>query len=573
MPNERSIPTQAAPSVVTLTVLSDGNAVPAVHQLLSVVVSHELNRIPAATLVFRDGDPAAQTFESSNTKLFVPGAEIEVKAGYRAQEDTIFKGVVVKHGLKIRDQRSTLVVECRDETYKMSIKPKSRYFRDQTDSEMIEDIIRENGLGSAVESTSLRYGEVIQFDATDWDFIMMRAEMNGLLCTVEDGQLTIKPPDYQQAPALTLQYGATIMEFDAEMDARNQFESVQSVAWDAAEQAIVEGESGTAAVVEAGNITSGQLAKVHGSSPYQQYHTGGLSSAELTNWSAAKLLKSKMAKITGRVKFQGTQAIKVGQLLKLQGVGERFEGNVLVSGLRHQVANGNWTIDAQIGLSPEWFSERYEVHAPQAAGLVPAVSGLQIGVVTQLQDDPEGAFRIMVRLPTVNAEEEGTWARLSAFDAGDSRGAFFLPEIGDEVVVGFLNNDPRQAIVLGALHSSAKPAPLEAADDNHEKGIVTRSGIRLIFDDDKKDVLLETPDGHRLLLSGENQAIELEDASGNKLVMDGGGVTIESAADITFKATGNFTAEGVNVEAKASASATLEGSATTTVKGGLVQIN
>ena len=89
--------------------------------------------------------------------------------------------------------------------------------------------------------------------------------------------------------------------------------------------------------------------------------------------------------------------------------------------------------------------------------------------------------------------EEGVWARLATLDAGDGRGTFFRPEIDDEVVVGFLDGDPRFPVVLGQCHSSAKPAPEPAKDDNHVKGYVSRSKLKLTFDDDKKVVVLETP--------------------------------------------------------------------------------
>ena len=96
--------------------------------------------------------------------------------------------------------------------------------------------------------------------------------------------------------------------------------------------------------------------------------------------------------------------------------------------------------------------------------MLPAIGGLQIGVVSQLQDDPDGEDRILVQIPIIDNQEQGIWCRVSSLDAGDSRGAYFRPEIGDEVIVGFINEDPNDAVVLGMLHSSAKPAPITASD-------------------------------------------------------------------------------------------------------------
>jgi uncharacterized protein involved in type VI secretion and phage assembly len=147
--------------------------------------------------------------------------------------------------------------------------------------------------------------------------------------------------------------------------------------------------------------------------------------------------------------------------------------------------------------------------------------------------------------------------------------------------LGFLGDDPRNPVLLGMLHSSAKPAPIVASDDNHEKGFVTRSEMKLLFDDDKKTMTFLTPNGNTAVLSDEDGGITLADESGNKLVMSADGITIESSADVLIKASGDVTVEGLNVSSAASAQLKVEGSAgaeissggSTVVKGSIVQIN
>lgn len=139
-----------------------------------------------------------------------------------------------------------------------------------------------------------------------------------------------------------------------------------------------------------------------------------------------------------------------------------------------------WKTHIQFGHTHRWLAEEQQVSAPSAGGLLPGVSGLQIGVVVS-NEDPDGEHRVRVRMPLVNNAEDGTWARVAVLDAGDQRGFFFRPEVGDEVVLGFLNSDPRQAVIPGMLHSSAKPAPLQGSDDNHEKVYQSRSEMKLYF--------------------------------------------------------------------------------------------
>jgi uncharacterized protein involved in type VI secretion and phage assembly len=252
-----------------------------------------------------------------------------------------------------------------------------------------------------------------------------------------------------------------------------------------------------------------------------------------------------------------------------------------VSGIRHEIGKGNWTTDAQFGASPRWFIEENDINPPPASGLLPAVNGLHIGVVTQLQDDPDGEDRILVQMPLIDPEADGVWARVASLDAGENRGTFFRPEIGDEVVLGFLNDDPRDPVILGMLNSSAKPAPIAASDDNHEKGFVTRSEMKLIFNDEKSSLKIETPNGNIITLSDDAGSIVLEDESGNKIEMNSDGIIIESAGDVNITASGDVNIEGTNVKAVAnsefkaegSSGAELSSSATATLKGSLVQIN
>ena len=152
---------------------------------------------------------------------------------------------------------------------------------------------------------------------------------------------------------------------------------------------------------------------------------------------------------------------------------------------------------------PKWFSESTEVSSKPAAGLLPSINGMQVGVVSQLQDDPDEEDRILVQIPIINNAEQGIWCRLASLDAGDLRGFVFRPEIGDEVIIGFINDDPNDAVVLGMLHSSTKPAPISGSDDNHEKGLVTRSEMKVLFDDDKKVIEISTPAGKIITLDEE----------------------------------------------------------------------
>ncbi|MEM9259234.1 MAG: phage baseplate assembly protein V, partial [Bacteroidota bacterium] len=237
------------------------------------------------------------------------------------------------------------------------------------------------------------------------------------------------------------------------------------------------------------------------------------------------------------------------------------------------MADGQWRTMAQLGLDPETFTERYPVSAPPAGGLLPAVSGLHVATVIQMHDDPTGEERILVKIPALNPEGEGNWARLATGMAGNEAGLTFRPAVGDEVLVGFLDDDPRYPVILGGLHASGTPAPLAPTEENDQTGYVSRGGNKWVVDDTKKSIVLETAAGDTLSMLGEDGVIEIKDQHGNSLKMASDGITIESAGKLTLKAATDLSAEGVSAKIKSSASGEFQAGANLTLKGSLVQIN
>ncbi len=576
-----TIPSTAPKSVSTFTVLLDGTKMSDQYKVMSIVVQKEINHITKATLLLQDGSAAEQGFTTSNADALIPGKKITIKAGYQSDEETIFQGITVKHGIKVRKNVSVLVIECRHEAIKLTTKPKNNYFHEMKDDEIVDQLCREHGLRLESEAAEITHMELVQFNSSDWDFIACRAEENGFWITTFEGtKIGFKKPDFSQDPVLTLAYGATIKELDAEIDSRDQYEILKSISWNPATQETIHSEAQDPGVPAAGNIEATDLALATANNELEMRHTS-LQENELQTWANGFFKRQRLAKIRGKLKIDGIHTPAPGQLIELQNVGERFEGKVMVTGVRHHIEKGNWETYIQFGTSTERFAEKFTVEQPLAAALVPGVQGLQIGVVTNLED-PDGEERIQVRMPMVNDSDEGAWMRLCSLDAGENRGWVSRPEVEDEVIVGFLNADPRFGVILGKVHSSKNTAPFEASNDNHEKGYQSREALKLVFDDDKKSILLETPGGHKCILDDDDTSITLEDSNGNKFVMNSDGIEIESIKDIKLKASVDLKMEsGANAEISGGAMAKFEGSAgaelssggATKVKGSVLQLN
>jgi Rhs element Vgr protein len=581
-----ALPFIAATDVVTLTISVNGTKIPRTVPILGAEVLSQANRIPYARLRIGDGDAATGDFPQSSGNLFVPGASMSISAGYHGKVEPIFSGVVLTQRVVVRRGSSWLEVEARDAAFKMTLVRKNRYFEKQSDSDVVGTLLNDyagDGVSAGdIAATSVVHPQLLQYQATDWDFMISQLEAAGQLCFVDGGKVSSSKPSLSGNPVAEIGFGATVLELDAEIDARTQTGGVRALAWDPSGQSLLDVSATDPQWSGNGNLTADTLSGAAGHKEDLLWHGGSLASEELQSIADGALLRARLAASYGRVRFPGVTAVKPGSVLTLSRLSDRFNGTVYVTGVRHEFSGGNWTTDAEFGMPRETHAERVPMSHLPAAGLAPAVGGLQIGIVTELTGDPDKEHRIRVKVPLAGMDEQGVWARVATLDAGDQRGTVFRPEKDDEVVLGFFHADPAQPVVLGMLHSSAKAPPITPTDENDQKGYVSRSKVALRFDDKKKVAILETPGGNRLTLSDADGGIKLEDQNGNSIVMSKDGIALTSDKKaVTIKAKSDLKAEAMNAEIKATSGATVKGSSKAeisssgqlTVKGSMVMIN
>ncbi|BAY80003.1 hypothetical protein NIES25_64910 (plasmid) [Nostoc linckia NIES-25] len=539
--------------VVTVTILNDGSTMNPEYNVMSIDIIKEVNKIPIAQIILLDGDATKREFAISNTDFFKPGNNIEIKLRYegeRQNEETVFKGIVVRHSLQSDLYGSLLTIDLKDAAIKLTHQRKSAVFREMGDNEIINKIIELWGLEiTSIAATEPKHKEMVQYYCTDWDFILSRADVNGQWVLADDGKITVGKPNLKGLPKHTFEYGISdIYEFEMSADIRHQYASVESTAWDVKTQSISPPQKAKNVSLSQGNLKAEELAKAIGADKYQLIGSGELDEQEKQIWADAKLLKSRLSMFNGRLKVPGFADVKPGEVMEITGISKRFNGKTLVTAIRHQVNEQGWQTDIQFGLSAEFFAQQnHNIIDIPAAGLVPAIHGLQIGIVDNYQDDRDKQFRVKVRIPSI--EKDGIiWARLASLEAGNERGIFFRPELGDEVILGFINDDPRQAIILGAVHSekNALPPGFAVTQENNKKGIVTKKALKILLDDENKLIELSTPKGNILKLSEEGKGINLTDENGNAITMNDKGLKIQSTEDIAIEGK-NITIKGEKV--------------------------
>ncbi len=187
--------------------------------------------------------------------------------------------------------------------------------------------------------------------------------------------------------------------------------------------------------------------------------------------------------------------------------------------------------------------------------------GVMIGQVSDLSD-PDAIGRVKVKYPNL-AGKESEWARLAAPMAGKGRGAFFRPEVGDEVLVVFEQGDQRRPLILGSLWSAVdNPPPDDGnAAQNNWRFIQSRSGHLIKLDDTNGAERIE------LVGKGGQQKVVI-DVAGQKIQVncDAGDVEVTAGA-------GSVTISATKVEVKSSGDMNLEATGQMNIKGSVVNIN
>lgn len=193
------------------------------------------------------------------------------------------------------------------------------------------------------------------------------------------------------------------------------------------------------------------------------------------------------------------------------------------------------------------------------------IYGVVTGIVTNNQD-PDKLGRVKVKIPRISGEDESNWARVVSFMAGKERGAFFLPEVNDEVLVAFEYGDINMPYIIGSLWNGKDNPPLTNDDgENNIRIIKSRSGhiIKLddtdgkekieIVDKTKKNMIVIDAKDNKISIKSEKD-IEISAPNG-KVIIDAkdieakssASIKIEASSGIDIKASGNMNIKGSTV--------------------------
>jgi phage protein D len=458
-------------------------------------------------------------------------------------------------------------------------------YLDVTDSDIARRVAQRAGLEvGTIDESAVTHEHVSQLDQPDWDFLKARAREADFEVGVADGKLDFKRrPQAASAPTLgdltqhqplQLVWGTNLQEFYPRVTAADQVSQVEVLAWDAVnKEAIVATARAQTTSAEVEDTPDG-LAAVYGRDRWTA--TASLVRTQAAADEAARAEAERIAASHAEAHGLafGDPALKAGVPVSVGGVG-RFSGRYVLTHTRHTFDERGYTTAFQVagqqdrsllGLAGGAHPWR------KTAGSERRIHGLVNAIVTNI-DDPEGICRVKLRFPWFDASYESDWARVVQPGAGPESGVVFLPDVGDEVIVGFAMGDVRWPYVLGGVWSLAdKPKLGQGLVDNghvRRRGMVSRSGHMMVFFDDDA-----SQSGVALMSADDSLRISMNQTGAKLTVHSDGTIEVRSGGDMTIRADGSLTIKaGTNLNLEGGANVKLKGGGVVDIDGSLIQLN
>lgn len=483
-------------------------------------------------------DPERTFLSSSNVEL---GAEITVTASPVANDDVepIFAGIIHSIDAVYADDGQSVILVGFDESYPLTQNRLSRSYDDVTVGDVIGHLASDIGiqvgrteLGTTVHPT------LSVFDETAWDFIARHAATVGCVIRFADKQLTVtkpaaakeasEPGDFGAKQPDQLVPGHNVTSLWVHQTTARQAERIDVRGWDPVNKKHFTASKKAATTINEHDADPAEVGRDLGQAELIAPRPAIASQADcdLHANAMASAVASEHRFAEGEA--IGSPALVAGSVVSIGEV-EGLSGRYLLTHCRHRFDDQGYVTEFRCSGALDR-SLLALVNAERARRL----NGIYPAVVSDIAD-PEDLGRARLKLPWLADDFQTGWARVNQFGAGPEAGLTWLPEVDDEVVVGFIDGAPDAPVVLGTVFSRANPSPFRPLVDS-SSGKVIRRGLR-------------TRAGATLEMSDENgkEAIRMVSADGGlvlELDQNGKKLTLSSQGDIEIKAAGTLQLAG-----------------------------
>jgi phage protein D len=550
--------------------------------LMEATIENSLHLPSVATLLLYDAD-----LTWIDDSRVAPGRALQIIMSVNKQMQQVFDGEIVELEPDFDQGVQRLTIRAFDKMHRLARGQQTRSFLNVTDSDIIKRLAGEVGLEAKVDATPEVYPYVFQNNESNLSFLRKRAATLGYLLYVQGRTLYCQAPRGNGA-TITVEWGKDLNEFHPRLSTIEQVAKMEARGWDPANKQAIVGQATSQVGVGlpslgSGSADGGSLThKAFSISPQvlvadRPVRTQG--QADQLAQAAANRQAGRFVEAEGLC--YGNPKLVAGVSVTITRVGQRFSGSYFVTNTVHTYSaqHGYHTHFSVSGLHPAALLSQLleKEQAEQMAGLV-------IGIVTD-NNDPEDMGRVKVKYPWLTEEHASYWARVIAPGAGNQRGIEFLPEVNDEVLVGFELGDINYPYVLGGLWNGHDKLPESVVTGGQvQKRIIrSRQGHIITLDDSDSGggITIQDKNGNKLVLNSAENKLNVSVQGEASLEADGN-ITVNTKGNMSLKATGDISLEATGqVSIKANAGVTIDGGAGNTeikglnvnVKGIMINLN
>lgn len=200
----------------------------------------------------------------------------------------------------------------------------------------------------------------------------------------------------------------------------------------------------------------------------------------------------------------------------------------------------------------------------------PRIYGVAVGYVID-NLDVTGLARVQVNLPWLPGVEP--WARVATLMAGENRGMYCIPQVGDEVLLAFNHGDINEPFVLASVWNRKDSPPTDVAIDAVNKRLLrTPLGHEIEIDDSQQSITITSINKQTIKIDTSGIKIATANDTAKIQMQNSGQITIEANTSIELKAP-SIRIQGDTLDIQGSASASINGGSMCEVKGAVVKIN
>ncbi|MHA0273211.1 phage baseplate assembly protein V [Enterobacter ludwigii] len=472
-------------------------------------IQQQINEIPTARLelLLPTDSKGSRDREAKNSAArLITGSDVTILLKGR----TLFRGSLTSKRIALHAKTWSIHLEARHLLQKLAFFPHSRIFRQQDEATILNSLLWRAGVKITYKATtqlSIRHDQMVQFRVTDWLFMLNRLFASNCWLVPDAGSnyVTVAPLSEPTVVSHRLENdaprnGYTLYDMDLTFDNRFTPDSLSLQGWEITRQQLsVEQKS------HAMEFRPWKTTELTASLEKRDYQ---LAFSTMPEPSLEPLARSwlnhlQLTGVHGRILLDGTLDFKLGESISLNEFGAGLDGTAILTGTNQQFDPDNgWRTELLIGMT-DFISQS-----------IPSEQSLHIATVVEFTPDPQGLGRIAISLPALNLPGEHIFARLGKPWASKSSGFCFYPEPGDEVIIGFIENDPRYPVIIDSVHNPKNMAPIVLDKENNLKGLVVNDGDhieQLLFNTKDNSFTLSAD---TLSLTGENK-LEITSASIN----------------------------------------------------------